>query len=148
MRSAPGGVEGTAIGRLLQVQCRRELTRAELRSPGVKDPVETRRRLTAGRRECADLVEDLRRELDAVAESTSATPDDEHDAEGSTVGYERARVGALLAAAERHLLDYDAAVERLADGGYGVCARCGGPIGAERLSALPTAMTCVACAGR
>lgn len=30
-------------------------------------------------------------------------------------------------------------------GQYGVCVKCGGPIGAERLEALPTTQTCVNC---
>jgi RNA polymerase-binding protein DksA len=39
-----------------------------------------------------------------------------------------------------------AALERIANGSYGVCASCGEPIGSERLAAVPSAMTCVKCA--
>jgi RNA polymerase-binding transcription factor DksA len=92
---------------------------------------------------------DLRSELEAiVALSMTETPDDEHDSEGSTVGFERARVSALLAHAEQQLADLDAAVVRLEGGTYGRCEQCGKPIGAERLEALPTAATCVTCAAR
>ena len=38
------------------------------------------------------------------------------------------------------------ALRRIESGSYGVCSNCGGPIGAERLSGVPTAVTCVACA--
>ena len=38
------------------------------------------------------------------------------------------------------------ALERIDGGTYGVCARCGRPIGAARLTAVPTALTCVQCA--
>jgi RNA polymerase-binding transcription factor DksA len=38
------------------------------------------------------------------------------------------------------------ALERIDGGNYGVCARCGQPIGAARLTAVPTAVTCVRCA--
>jgi RNA polymerase-binding transcription factor DksA len=38
-----------------------------------------------------------------------------------------------------------AALQRIASGGYGTCARCGQPIGAERLTAIPTAVTCIGC---
>ena len=41
-----------------------------------------------------------------------------------------------------------AARERLAEGTYGTCERCGGRIGEGRLEARPTARTCIACAGR
>lgn len=43
------------------------------------------------------------------------------------------------------LADIDAAVARLRSGEYGRCERCGGPIGRERLEALPTATRCVKC---
>lgn len=38
------------------------------------------------------------------------------------------------------------ALARIARGEYGVCSRCGGPIGAERLVALPYADACIDCA--
>ncbi len=39
----------------------------------------------------------------------------------------------------------DAALERLAQGTYGNCAGCNGPISAERLTALPFAVRCTSC---
>jgi DnaK suppressor protein len=91
-------------------------------------------------------VADLKSELAAIAETTAEVPDDEHDAEGSTVGYERARAQALLVRAERALTDLVAAGERLALGTYRRCERCGQDIPDERLDALPTTRTCVTCA--
>lgn len=38
------------------------------------------------------------------------------------------------------------ALQRIANGAYGVCMRCGLPIAAPRLRALPWAATCVECA--
>jgi DnaK suppressor protein len=89
---------------------------------------------------------DLRRELAAVAESTALVPDDEHDAEGSTVGFERARVIALIGWAEERVVHLQAAAARLAAGTYRQCGDCGGDIGAERLEALPATQVCVPCA--
>ena len=40
------------------------------------------------------------------------------------------------------------ALERIDGGTYGVCARCGQPIGTVRLTAVPTAVTFVRCAVR
>lgn len=40
-----------------------------------------------------------------------------------------------------------AALGRIRDGQYGTCAKCGGAIAAARLAAMPTATTCLACAG-
>lgn len=37
------------------------------------------------------------------------------------------------------------ALKRIEDGQYGVCAACGRQIGAARLAAVPTALTCLHC---
>lgn len=89
---------------------------------------------------------DLEGELAAIAETTASGPDDEHDAEGSTVGFERARVTGLLAGARHELRNLESAADRLAAGTYRCCAGCGGDIGTERLAALPGASCCVKCA--
>jgi DnaK suppressor protein len=39
----------------------------------------------------------------------------------------------------------EAALKRISEGTYGICAKCGEPIDPRRLKALPTAATCVAC---
>ena len=93
------------------------------------------------------LVDDLRGELDGIITAQEADPpDDEHDVEGSSVGFERARVTALLASAEAHLAELRAADERLAAGEYGRCEVCGREIGEDRLAAMPTTRRCVTCA--
>lgn len=98
-------------------------------------------------RDAADrVVEDLRCELAAIGESTEASPDDEHDAEGSTVGYERARVAALLSAAEASLARIEAAIVRRREDDYGRCAVCGRTIPPERLAVLPWVDRCAGCA--
>ena len=38
------------------------------------------------------------------------------------------------------------ALRRIESGSYGSCSVCGGPIGAGRLAAVPSAVTCVDCA--
>ena len=45
----------------------------------------------------------------------------------------------------RELAEIDAALERIADGTYGSCEECGGPIGRQRLRAIPEARRCIAC---
>ena len=91
----------------------------------------------------AALTEDY---AEVVAASRDTNADDEHDPEGATIAFERSQVGSLVAAARAHLGEIDAAEQRLAAGTYGVCERCGEPIGAERLEVRPTARGCVACA--
>ena len=72
--------------------------------------------------------------------------DDEHDAEGATIGYERARLRSLLARAEAEVRELQEAVGRLAHGDYGRCTACGGEIPGERLAALPATPVCLPCA--
>lgn len=107
-------------------------------------------RLAVELAQVVELIGDLKLELVAIAESTAAVPDDEHDAEGSTVAYERARVQALLAHSQRRADALEAASRRAAAGGdsgaLARCQRCQGPIGAERLLALPATEICVTCA--
>ena len=81
-----------------------------------------------------------------VAAASDVATDDEHDPEGATIAFERARVGALLDQARSHLADIDEALVRIDHGRYGRCERCGGVIAAERLEARPVARTCIGCA--
>lgn len=46
---------------------------------------------------------------------------------------------------ERMLADVDRAEAKVADGTYGICDGCGGPVGDARLAEVPWASTCVAC---
>ena len=89
---------------------------------------------------------DLRGDLASIAESTALVPDDEHDAEGATVGYERARVGALVDVTQRRISELETALDRARSGEYRGCEACHGDIGAERLEALPATRLCVRCA--
>src|SRR6478735_12284547 len=72
--------------------------------------------------------------------------DDEHDPEGLPLSGEDARLDGLRRAAERRIVEVDAALTHAKAGMYGVCLACGGPITPGRLEARPTATRCVACA--
>ena len=91
----------------------------------------------------------LAREFAGIAEAAGEPgTDDEHDPEGATLAFERQHTAALLARARERIAEIDAAIGRLDDGTYGTCARCGQPVGEDRLAVRPTAITCVRCAGR
>ena len=94
-----------------------------------------------------DRVQMLKTELAWLAgDAGDANGDDEHDPEGSTLAFERARVAALLSDAETHLNDLDWAMTKLAAGNYSVCEVCGREIGQDRLEALPATRSCFDCA--
>jgi RNA polymerase-binding transcription factor DksA len=105
-------------------------------------------RLRDERARVVAIIEALSSEFDGIVASAdlSAT-DDEHDPEGSTIAFERQRVAAMLRDAQVKLGALDDALARVAVGGYGTCVSCGGPIGDERLAAVPATRTCIACAG-
>lgn len=45
----------------------------------------------------------------------------------------------------REFWELDAALLRLQDGSYGLCQRCGGAVGRQRLRALPAVRMCLGC---
>ena len=110
-----------------------------------------RQRLEAERVRAAAQASELEAELESiVSASQDVALDDEHDPDGATVGFERARVTALLERARRRQAALDDALARVDAGAYGVCVGCGQPIADERLAAVPDATACTACtaAGR
>ena len=78
------------------------------------------------------------------------SPDDEGElpsesnlADQATDLLEREIDWSLEENSEHVLVDIDAALARIGDGTYGVCAGCGKPIDAERLEARPWATLCL-----
>lgn len=113
------------------------------------DPTEVAAVLHERRREAlARLAGTSEERAAVVAAARESVPDDEHDPEGSTIAYERRMLDALAHDTRERVAEVDAALDRLARGTYGTCARCGSPIPVERLRVLPTARTCVTCASR
>jgi len=78
-----------------------------------------------------------------VESSQGSNADDEHDIEGASIAFERAQVDGYRLRAQARVQAVEAALARLEDGSYGRCAGCGQPIAAERLAALPAAVTCI-----
>ncbi|ORI23204.1 TraR/DksA C4-type zinc finger protein [Rhodococcus sp. 1168] len=110
------------------------------------DPAEARRLIADARSAAQSRLESLRAQFDViVAGSEWTTDDDEHDPEGSTIAFERAKVIGLARDAEDEVRELDAAQERVASGSYGVCERCGSAIADPRLEALPAARRCIDC---
>ena len=107
-----------------------------------------RARLLAERATAERRLAELERTFDElVAAADLEPPDDEHDPDGTTA-YERAQVTSLAAATRARRDELDRALAAIDGGGYGTCELCGGPIGIERLEALPGATRCVTCAAR
>lgn len=70
---------------------------------------------------------------------------DNHPADLGSETFERGKDLALFDNNRRLLNDVNAALRRLQDGTYGLCAHCGHPIARARLEALPAAAFCRDC---
>jgi DnaK suppressor protein len=110
--------------------------------------VDARTVLAAEREHVLAQLAALQADFASIVEaSRHSNADDEHDAEGATIAFERSQVDAHIRQANRHLASVDAALARVAEGTYGVCVVCRRPIPTGRLEARPTATTCVGCVG-
>ena len=67
--------------------------------------------------------------------------------EGTSLAVERLSQIAAHDRLQETLAEVGRAQEKLAEGTYGMCDRCGKPIGEARLEAMPWATLCIACAG-
>jgi DnaK suppressor protein len=88
-------------------------------------------------------------DIETLSADNQAQQDDygvgNHVADDATEVFTRERNLALRSNAEDLLAQVDAALDRLAEGSYGTCARCGQEIATERLEALPYAIYCISC---
>jgi RNA polymerase-binding protein DksA len=94
----------------------------------------------------------LRREIEALGadpdSDETAIADDRGFADSAHSTAERSRLLSLLTALRANLEDVQHAIAKLDAGAYGTCERCGRPIGADRLEALPWAALCIDCKQR
>ncbi|WP_347552148.1 TraR/DksA C4-type zinc finger protein [Pseudalkalibacillus hwajinpoensis] len=68
---------------------------------------------------------------------------DNHPGDTGTELYEREKDISLYEHTKQELAELTSALQRIGSGKYGVCTVCGREITVERLTALPTAITCV-----
>ena len=66
-------------------------------------------------------------------------------ADAAAATAERTEVLGLVETLKRLLEDVDAALVRIGDGTYGICADCGKQIGVARMEFRPTSRLCVDC---
>jgi DnaK suppressor protein len=108
-----------------------------------RDTEQVRERLQALREELTTGRENL---PVGEEEEVSDYGPGQHDADDATNTFLRARNMALHGNADDLVAQIDAAVERIDEGSYGLCARCGRQINPERLEALPYTIHCIDCA--
>jgi DnaK suppressor protein len=81
----------------------------------------------------------------SLGDSTEENLYDQHMADSATPMLNREIDVSLEENARSVLIQIDRALEKLDEGTYGTCDRCGRPIGEERLEAMPYADLCIDC---
>lgn len=102
----------------------------------------------------AHFKEVLIGERDEVAESLASLVDsrnsdggyDSNFADISQVTAEKGEADALVQPLKETLAEINNALERVSQGTYGLCMKCGKDISTERLEAIPKAKYCAPCA--
>jgi DnaK suppressor protein len=92
-----------------------------------------------------ELAADIQSEQDKLQQYIEANPDLLDLADQRL---QQEIVVERLSHREQRLAQVQAALQRLDEGKYGICARCGNEINPERLKAIPYAALCVNCQER
>jgi RNA polymerase-binding transcription factor len=112
----------------------------------------TKKELTELRHRLQEERAELQRQAAEIEESSFRTPQseltgevsfDEEYADAGTATFERERDLSLTNNIKDLLEKIDRALERIVQGTYGLCARCGRPIEKARIRALPYATLCI-----
>jgi RNA polymerase-binding protein DksA len=108
-----------------------------------------RERLLEERQRVQSALEHLQQENQGqIEDEREEIQSDNHPGDMATGTFDRELDATLEGNEERVLEAIDAALGRIEDGTYGICATRGEPIGAERLEALPWATQCIDCKRR
>jgi len=104
-----------------------------------------RDRLLDERRRVVDAIDNIHAENPgSLGEETEETTyQDNHLGDIATATFDREMASTLEENSTHVLTEIDGALARIDEGTYGICLRCGQPIGQERLEALPWATLCI-----
>lgn len=108
-----------------------------------QDLTRYRSRLEQLERVLARNLQSQREEYERLSTAERVEPVDE-----AQVRMQSHTHGAMQFHDEERLTRVRAAIQRIEDGRYGVCAACGGAIAPERLDAKPEAAFCIECERR
>jgi RNA polymerase-binding protein DksA len=111
------------------------------------DASEFRALLEQERKRISDAIDYLHEEhprnLEDEVGELAGRGADNHLGDMATVTFDRELDEGLEVGAQQTLAQIDHALERIEEGSYGTCERCGKPIGEERLRARPWATLCI-----
>ncbi|MBD0318337.1 MAG: TraR/DksA C4-type zinc finger protein [Thermoleophilia bacterium] len=105
-----------------------------------------RRRLLAERKRVEQALGHLHDENPStITEGEEEETFDNHLGDAATITFNRELDHTLESNSGHVLAAIDEALKRIDEGSFGTCARCGKPIAAERLEAMPYATKCIEC---
>jgi RNA polymerase-binding transcription factor len=115
---------------------------------GTRTAAETEKIRSALLERCSELREEYDQTINEIAELqrdrlTDSAGDDQADT--GTKTFEREQEISLANNILERITQVERALERLNEGSYGWCERCGNAIPVERLAAFPSATLCVTC---
>lgn len=94
-------------------------------------------------------ADELRASLGALVDKRQGeSDDDEHDPDADSLSSQWSMLTGLLESTENEVRDIEAALSRLADGSFGVCATCGKEIPDGQLMVRPFRARCVQCSSK
>ena len=103
----------------------------------------------AARRNLEEHRDRLRREIGEQGidpDNADFVAELEHGfADGAHTAAERGQAITIVRELRVSLVDVERALRKVEHGTYGVCERCGEPIGEDRLEAIPEARLCIRC---
>ena len=91
------------------------------------------------------LLDDRQEVLRKIDRLRSSVIMDYEKGDEDEVDLERATTLGRIQELEQRLLSIDHALQRIAQGQYGLCQNCGGEIAAERLEVMPETTLCLTC---
>ena len=111
---------------------------------------EIRQRLEGERAELEERIDEIEASIFERTQSdlTGEAGFDEDFADAGTATFDRERELSIQNNIRDLIGQIDRAIGRIEDGSYGTCERCGKPIDASRLRALPHALLCMDCKRR
>jgi DnaK suppressor protein len=91
-------------------------------------------------------LEQIDEQIRSYTEDTDlGEPADNHPGDQADNLYERERLMTIREGLAERKSEIQHALDKIGEGRYGDCERCGEPIAVERLEALPFARHCIAC---
>jgi RNA polymerase-binding protein DksA len=109
------------------------------------DTEQLRQRMLEERQRVVDAIDNIHAENPgSIGDETEETTfQDNHLGDIATATFDREMASTLEDNSTHVLVEIDAALKRIDEGTFGVCTRCGQPIDAKRLEALPWATLCI-----